>query len=124
MSLFEMAPAVAEHHSAPAEHLSRRRMIGTAAGAGVGIGLMGLVGLPGARVDAATTPTGQVYLLVNQHRAAAGQATGTAVMKAWMNSSSHRANILSSNFIQMGISYVRGSNGVLYWTMTLARGVR
>ncbi len=53
---------------------------------------------------------------------AAGQESGTAVMQAWMNSSGHRANILNSNFIQMGVSYVRGRNGVLYWTLVLARG--
>lgn len=53
---------------------------------------------------------------------AAGQANAAQVMQAWMASAGHRANILSSNFTQIGIGAVTGSNGVIYWTMVLARG--
>lgn len=163
------------------EPMSRRGLLRTAVGVGLGAGLVSVVGLPAGVADAAT-PTGEVYRLVNQHRAAAGrrplalhvnltraaiahstdmarrrrmshtgsdgsdvgtrilragyrwgacgeniavgQATGAAVMRSWMNSAPHRANILSTNFIQLGLSYVRGSDGLLYWTMTLARGMR
>ena len=44
-----------------------------------------------------------------------GQKSPAAVMNAWMNSSGHRANILSSKFGKVGIGcYVH--KGVLYWT--------
>lgn len=163
------------------EAMTRRGLLRTAVGVGLGAGLVSVVGLPAGIADA-LSPTGEVYRLVNQHRAAAGrrplalhvnltkaaiahstdmarhrrlshtgsdgstvgtrilragyrwgacaeniaygQPTGAAVMRSWMNSAPHRANILSSNYIQLGISYVRASNGLLYWTMTLARGMR
>lgn len=44
---------------------------------------------------------------------AKGQTTPAAVMKAWMNSSGHRANILSKNFTQIGVGYEPNGN---YWT--------
>lgn len=42
---------------------------------------------------------------------AMGQKTSTQVMRDWMNSSGHRANILSSNFTELGV----GKYGT-YWT--------
>lgn len=47
---------------------------------------------------------------------ASGQRTPEAVVTAWMNSSGHRANILSSNFSRIGVGYVTNSNGTPYWT--------
>ncbi len=44
---------------------------------------------------------------------AKGQATPAAVVNAWMNSSGHRANILSTSFTHIGVGYVDGGN---YWT--------
>ena len=44
---------------------------------------------------------------------AKGQSSPQAVMTAWMNSSGHRANILSSKFTKIGVGYVSGGN---YWT--------
>lgn len=45
-----------------------------------------------------------------------GQKTPKAVVEAWMNSSGHRANIMSSKFGKVGIGCYVGSNGTLYWT--------
>lgn len=45
-----------------------------------------------------------------------GQKTPEAVMKAWMNSSGHRANILNKNYTQIGIGYHVTSSGTPYWT--------
>ena len=42
-----------------------------------------------------------------------GQRTPQQVVNAWMNSSGHRANILNSNFTQIGVGYVANGN---YWT--------
>ncbi|MUT67579.1 CAP domain-containing protein [Paenibacillus sp. NEAU-GSW1] len=39
---------------------------------------------------------------------ASGQKTPQEVMNAWMNSSGHRANILSANFKKIGVGYVNG----------------
>ena len=42
-----------------------------------------------------------------------GYDSPTAVVSAWMNSPSHRANILSASFTQAGVGYM--ANGG-YWT--------
>ncbi len=42
-----------------------------------------------------------------------GQRTPAAVVNAWMNSSGHRANILSSSYTQIGVGYHEAGN---YWT--------
>jgi uncharacterized protein YkwD len=52
---------------------------------------------------------------------AAGQADCASVMSAWMNSSGHRANILNPAFVHIGMGAVKGTNGVIYWTMDLAK---
>lgn len=44
---------------------------------------------------------------------AKGQTTPEQVVKAWMNSEGHRANILSDKFTHIGVGYVANGN---YWT--------
>ncbi|MFJ7952514.1 SafA/ExsA family spore coat assembly protein [Lysinibacillus sp. NPDC096418] len=44
---------------------------------------------------------------------AKGQKTAAEVMKAWMNSEGHKANIMSKNFTHIGVGYVANGN---YWT--------
>ena len=45
---------------------------------------------------------------------AKGQPTAQDVMNSWMNSPGHKANILSSNFKELGVGhYVK--NGTHYW---------
>ena len=44
---------------------------------------------------------------------AKGQATPEAVVRAWMNSSGHRKNILNSSFTHIGVGYVADGR---YWT--------
>lgn len=44
---------------------------------------------------------------------ARGYATPQAVVNGWMNSSGHRANILSASFTHIGVGYVPSGN---YWT--------
>ena len=43
-----------------------------------------------------------------------GQRSPEEVVRAWMNSEGHRANILSSNFKEIGVSCY-SQRGVLYW---------
>lgn len=44
---------------------------------------------------------------------AMGYPSPQAVVDAWMNSSGHRANILSSSYTQLGVGYVKDGH---YWT--------
>lgn len=44
-----------------------------------------------------------------------GQKSPEEVMQGWMNSSGHRANILSSNFNKIGVGYAQDGNGTGYW---------
>jgi uncharacterized YkwD family protein len=44
---------------------------------------------------------------------AMGQQTPQEVVKAWMNSAGHRANILNANYNYIGVGYVSQGN---YWT--------
>lgn len=47
---------------------------------------------------------------------ASGQDTPEIVVNEWMNSPSHRENILSSDFTFIGVGYYVNSNGTPYWT--------
>ena len=44
---------------------------------------------------------------------AKGQKSAAQVVDAWMNSSGHRANIMSTSYTHMGVGYVADGN---YWT--------
>lgn len=45
-----------------------------------------------------------------------GQTSPEAVMKGWMNSEGHRANILNPKFTKIGVGHYQDSNGKNYWT--------
>lgn len=45
-----------------------------------------------------------------------GQRTAAEVVKAWMNSPGHRANILSRSYRYTGVGAAKKANGTLYWT--------
>lgn len=77
---------------------------------------------------AATTDAG-ARILLEKYRwttwgenVAAGQTDCKSVMSAWMNSAGHKANILNPAFVHIGVAAAKGSNGVIYWTMDLAKG--
>jgi len=50
-----------------------------------------------------------------------GYATVDSVMTGWMNSSGHRANLLSTSFSHVGLGQAAGSGGSLYWTQDFGR---
>jgi uncharacterized protein YkwD len=52
---------------------------------------------------------------------AQGQRTAQEVVNAWMNSPGHRANILNSNFTEIGVGVVRDSNGRASWVQLFIR---
>ncbi len=45
-----------------------------------------------------------------------GQRTPQEVMKGWMNSDGHRANILNPRFTKIGVGYYQNAAGRNYWT--------
>lgn len=47
---------------------------------------------------------------------AAGQPTPQEVVKGWMNSPGHRANILNSSYTHIGVGYAKGGSYGHYWT--------
>ena len=47
---------------------------------------------------------------------AAGQASASAVMRSWMGSAGHKANILNCRFTALGVGYARGGSYGYYWT--------
>ena len=49
---------------------------------------------------------------------ARGQGSAEQVVDGWMNSSGHRANIMSSDFTHIGVGYVESGN---YWTQMFIR---
>jgi uncharacterized protein YkwD len=49
-----------------------------------------------------------------------GYSSAGAVHNGWMNSSGHRANILSSNYTHIGVG-LYDNGGTLYWTQVFAR---
>lgn len=52
---------------------------------------------------------------------AMGQRTPEEVVQAWMNSTGHRENILSSNFTKIGVGMVQNQNGQLIWTQEFTK---
>ncbi len=72
-----------------------------------------------------TRPTGETCFTISSkafgENIAAGQSSATSVMTSWMNSSGHRANILTSSYQSIGIGcFTQG--GVLYWVQLFGNG--
>lgn len=45
-----------------------------------------------------------------------GQRTPQEVVRSWMSSPGHRANILNPSFSEIGVGVAKNSKGILYWT--------
>jgi uncharacterized protein YkwD len=65
------------------------------------------------------TDTGYRYSQAAEN-IAMGQVDAQAVTAAWMNSSSHRANILNCSLTQIGVGYAVNDTGTPYWTQDFA----
>ena len=50
-----------------------------------------------------------------------GYPDATSVMRGWMNSAAHRANILNRNLTEIGVGLAKAADGSTYWTMVLGR---
>lgn len=49
-----------------------------------------------------------------------GQKTPEQVVEAWMNSASHRANIMNANYGRIGVGHLTNAKGTSYWVQLFA----
>lgn len=56
------------------------------------------------------------YSAASGENIAKGQRDADEVMRAWLDSPGHRANILNCDAVAMGLGVVTASNGVPFWT--------
>ena len=68
----------------------------------------------GQKFEYAAIDAGLDYYRVGENLAC-GQLTPQAVVNAWMNSPTHRANILDSGFERLSVAYGIGPDGATYW---------
>lgn len=80
---------------------------------------MSHVGSDGSSFGLRIKRTGYRYRAAAEN-VARGQNSSRAVIIAWMNSSGHRQNILSSKYTEIGIGIAYGPRGP-YWTQVFAR---
>ncbi|MBT8227230.1 MAG: CAP domain-containing protein [Dactylosporangium sp.] len=69
----------------------------------------------GVTFSARITKAGYTWSTAGEN-IAMGQSTAAAVMKAWMNSSGHKANILNCSFRNIGVGLAYNSSKRPYWT--------
>ena len=81
---------------------------------------MSHTGSNGSSMGQRATQAGYQWRAIAEN-VAAGQKTPNDVVQAWLKSPGHCANIMNSNYQDGGVSAVRGSNNVLYWTMLYGR---
>lgn len=72
----------------------------------------------GASFSSALSESGVSYLRAGEN-IASGQKSASEVVNAWMNSPSHRANILNSSYSRIGSASVN-IDGTLYWVQLFA----
>lgn len=63
---------------------------------------------------------GENYMAIGENLAA-GQSTPSQVMRDWMDSEGHRANILSKDFTEIGIGIRTGGDYGTYWVQEFGR---
>lgn len=69
----------------------------------------------GSSFSTALTAAGVSYRSSGEN-IAYGQTDAAQVMRDWMNSSGHRANILNPDFTTIGVGHDKNAAGVDYWT--------
>ncbi len=57
----------------------------------------------------------------NIYKSAPNDVSALSAFTSWVNSSGHRANMLSSNFTQIGIGHATASDGRTHWTNTFGK---
>jgi uncharacterized protein YkwD len=69
------------------------------------------------------TAAGYTYRMAAEN-IAAGHRSPADVVKGWMNSPGHRANILNCGFTQIGVGYATGGTHGTYWTQNFGTPLR
>lgn len=59
------------------------------------------------------------YSWFGENLAASSVLDAQKIVRAWMGSPTHRANLLNRHFTQMGLSCTRGADGYYYWAQLL-----
>ncbi|MFD3700460.1 CAP domain-containing protein [Streptomyces sp. NPDC058646] len=83
-------------------------------------GVMSHTGPDGSTMTSRVEAAGYQWSRLGEN-IARGQADADAVMKAWMNSSGHKANILNCAFREIGIGVHKGDGGP-WWTQNFGTG--
>lgn len=89
--------------NAAEKHATHMSLVGKMAHDGIGDGT------PGERIRA------EGFRRSWGENVATGQTSPEQVVREWMNSPTHRRNILDADFRQMGVGYVTAANGRSYW---------
>ena len=63
---------------------------------------------------------GASYSWFGENLAVSSVVDAQKIVRAWMGSPTHRANILNRHFTQMGLHCVQGADGHYYWAQLLA----
>jgi uncharacterized protein YkwD len=74
----------------------------------------------GDRVEA----TGYKWMHIGENIAATDSETPTAIVKLWMDSKLHRANILGKEFRHIGIGIAKNDKGETYYTAVFASALK
>lgn len=84
-------------------------------------GAMGHIGSDGSAPGDRLTAAGYPWALVSEN-VAAGYASASAVVSAWMDSPPHRATILSPRAIHAGAGYIHDPTAPMrhFWTLNVA----
>ena len=62
---------------------------------------------------------GASYSWFGENLAISSVMDAQRIVRAWMGSPTHRANILNRHFTKMGVSCTRGADGHIYWAQML-----
>ena len=63
---------------------------------------------------------GASYSWFGENLAVSSVMDAKKIVRAWMGSPTHRANILNRHYTQMGLHCVQGADGQLYWAQLMA----
>jgi uncharacterized protein YkwD len=64
---------------------------------------------------------GYKFMKAGENIASGQGVTLATIMKAWMDSNGHRANILSPEYTEIGLGIARDKSGQLYFTQVFAK---
>ncbi|MFE7900831.1 CAP domain-containing protein [Streptomyces sp. NPDC057424] len=83
-------------------------------------GVMSHTGPDGSTMTTRVEAAGYQWSTLGEN-IARGQADAASVMKSWMNSPGHRANILNCSFKELGVGVQFGDGGP-WWTQNFGAG--